>query len=725
MLACLVAGSIVPAQAQTSDTLRDEALRGVTISGYRMAEQRIERLPDVHQAYLLAGKKNEVVRLDGMNANLAEKSGRQVFAKVPGVFVYDMDGSGNQLNISTRGLDPHRSWELNVRHNGILTNSDMYGYPASHFSAPLESIERVEIIRGSGALQYGAQFGGLVNYVSKTPDTTRALGFENQTAVGSFGLFASYNAVGGKIGRVQYNAYYYRRVSDGYRDNSRSDGEAYFAQLSWQLRPGLHLRAEMAHSGYQYQLPGPLTDAQFAENPRQSTRARNYYEPRIWVPSVTLDWALGPRTRLWWTNSALYGARNSVLFDRFATVKDSINAATGAYNPRQVDIDHFASHTSELRLMHRYRLGAREQVLLAGVQYLHNDMHRRQQGKGTTGTDYDLTLTDPTWGRDLYFRTRNTAFFVENTFYLGARLALSPGFRVELGQTRATGSIVYYNPEEVPNTIRHRFPLLGVSARYALDDANQLYAGWSQAYRPVIFKDIIPASVLERADKDLENARGYTAEWGLRGNLGSRLRYDLGGFYLLYRNRLGNLLQTDPASGETFIYKTNIGDSRTWGAELFGEWTLLNRRHATLSLFSSTSFFDARYRSAQVVNNGENQDLRGKRVEGVPDWMSRNGIQAGWRWFSLSLQYSYVGRTFADALNTAAPSANGARGLVPAYSLVDLHLACRFAGRYTLRLSANNLTDEQYFTKRPTFYPGPGIWPSDGRSLQLSLGFRL
>ena len=51
---------------------------------------------------LTTGAKSEVVNVAGMSANLSEKSGRQISAEVPGVFVYDMDGSGNQVNISTR-----------------------------------------------------------------------------------------------------------------------------------------------------------------------------------------------------------------------------------------------------------------------------------------------------------------------------------------------------------------------------------------------------------------------------------------------------------------------------------------------------------------------------------------------------------------------------------------------------------------------------------------------
>ena len=97
--------------------------------------------------YMFSGKKTEQIKLSGSSADIAGKNARQIFATVPGVFVYDMDGAGNQINIGARGLDPHRSWEFNMRKDGIITNSDMYAYPASHFSMPLESIERIEIVR--------------------------------------------------------------------------------------------------------------------------------------------------------------------------------------------------------------------------------------------------------------------------------------------------------------------------------------------------------------------------------------------------------------------------------------------------------------------------------------------------------------------------------------------------------------------------------------------------
>ncbi|MEO6037786.1 MAG: TonB-dependent receptor plug domain-containing protein, partial [Saprospiraceae bacterium] len=181
-----------------ADTLREQILNAVSVSGQR---EGIQRLPDVQGTYLWTGKKNEVINLQNIDANIAEKTPRQIFAKVPGVFVYDMDGTGNQTNISTRGLDPHRGWEFNIRTDGAITNSDLYGYPASHFSLPMEAIGRIELVRGAGALQYGAQFGGLLNYVVKEPDTTRKFGLETLISAGSYGLFSGYVGLGGKIGK--------------------------------------------------------------------------------------------------------------------------------------------------------------------------------------------------------------------------------------------------------------------------------------------------------------------------------------------------------------------------------------------------------------------------------------------------------------------------------------------------------------------------------------------
>ncbi len=354
---------------------------------------------------------------------------------------------------------------------------------------------------------------------------------------------------------------------------------------------------------------------------------------------------------------------------------------------------------------------------------MRNNLHRQQLGKGTTGSDFDLTVTSPQWGRDMHFKTRNVAFFAENRLQFNPAFSLSPGIRVESGQSAMSGKITYYQDEQLPTVIKHRFPLLGINAEYLVGPQQNFYAGFSQTYRPVIFKDIIPATTYERIDKDLEDANGYNAEVGFRGEKAG-LKWDVSWFQLRYNNRLGSLNQTDEA-GNFYLYRTNIGNSLTNGAELFVEYTYPFSANSQLSVFTSTAYMDARYRKAQVKQGNENISVKNKHVESTPPWISRSGVTYSYKYWSISGLYSYTAESYADALNTRAPSATGAVGLVPAYGIVDVNGSWRITPQVKLRVNINNLFNKNYFTKRPTFYPGPGIWPSDGRSFNASIGITI
>lgn len=712
----------IPGFCQTTDSAKSKELKEIVIKAWQRRD--IARLPEEQNGFLNSGKKTEIITVSGTNANIAIKTGRQLFAKIPGVFVYDMDGSGNQLNISTHGLDPHRSWEFNIRQNGVIINSDMYGYPASHYSAPMESFEKIELVRGTGSLQYGAQFGGMINYNSKKPDTSKAFTLESINTAGSFNLWSSYNAISGTYKKFSYYAYYYRRHSDGYRDNSQSDANAQFVQLNYQFNSNISLKAELGRSKYLYHIPGPLNDSMFNADPTMSTRSRNYFSPDIYVPSITLNWRLSQQTKINLTTSGVFGNRSSVQLDAFANVPDTINRTTGTYKNRQVDIDRFNSRTVEFRLLHQYNIGKLQSKLATGFAYMNNDLHRQQLGVGTTGTDYDLTLTTPGFGRDIHFKTNNIALFAENIFQLNSRWTISPGIRFENGNSKMSGFIKYYTVNPLPTTIKHNFALLGISSQYLLDKENTLYGGISQAYRPVIFKDIVPASTYEQIDKNLKDAFGYNAEIGVRGKLFSRLQYDINYFRVLYKNRLGTLVLQDNA-GQSYTYKTNIGNSLTNGLEMFVQYKFPITNKLFAGLFTSTSYMNAKYITGQVSTGTANKSITGNKVEAVPEWISRNGIDILYKGFSCTILYSYTSSTFSDALNTVTPPTSGAKGFTPAYSIWDFNASLRTNSHFTIRAGISNIFNKQYFTKRPTFYPGPGIWPSDGRNAYVTLGIKI
>ncbi len=717
----------IPASAQArSDSTRssqpDSAgrrLKAITIEATRRAGT-VGPAPRLAAGMITTGAKSEVVSMVGMSANLAEKTGRQVFAEVPGIFVYDMDGSGNQVNISARGLDAHRSWEFNVRQNGVLMTSDVYAYPASHYSPPMEAIDRIELVRGTAALQYGSQFGGLLNYVIRSPDTTRVATVESRSSTGSNGLASTWNAVGGRVGRVSYHAYASLRRSDGYRANGRSTSDAEYVSASVPLASSLLLRAEVGRSRYLYQQPGPLSDAMFNANARASTRSRNWYSPDIMVPSLTLTWTPSQSTRATLVASGVFGTRSSVAVGGFATQPDT-PSASGLWSARQVDIDRYDSRTVELRGLHDMQVASRAVGLSIGLALTDNDMRRRQRGTGSRGSDYSLALRPGgDFQRDLSYRTSNIAVYAESEIRVTPRWTIVPGARVERGITRMTGILAYYDPADTPRDIRHRYPLFGLRSAFVLPTGAEWYGGWSQAYRPMILKDVLPETASERTDRSLRDARGWTVETGMRGGFGSAASYDVALFAMRYANRFGMLTITD-ASGTPLTFKTNVGTTRTMGLETRLALPLGVSRGAAWRAFTAASYMNARYIAGSVIANGKNVDIRGNEIESAPKWIVRGGVGARAKSGEVSMQVSNVSRTFADALNTASPGTTGAVGVVPAYTLLDLTGSWRLSRAIRVMGGINNLLDRRYFTKRPQFYPGPGVWPSDGRTLQLSV----
>lgn len=689
-------------------------LAGVLVEA-RPTPGTLRPAPDRVESFVTIGARSEVVFLRDADANVAEKVPRQVFARVPGILVYDMDGAGNQTNVSTRGLDPHRSWEFNVRQDGFLVNSDIYGYPASHYSPPLEAMEQLELVRGTAALQYGAQFGGLLNYRTRAPDTTVAAAYETSVTAGSFGMVNLFGMAGGRVGAFDYQVYAARRESDGYRASSESDYDAQYAALTWRASPTLRLRTQLGRSWYRHRVPGPLTDAMLAADPRQATRTRNWFSPEIYTPGIRLEWEPAARTRVSAQYSGVFGERGSVLFVGFATTPDLRDQVSGEFAPRVVDIDNFNSRTAELRVTHEHRVAGRDATLAAGVTVADNLLHRRQQGAGSRGTDFDLTVSGA-FGRDLRYRSRGVSWYAEEVVAVTDRWRVIPGVRLEGGRTRMSGTLAYYDPADVPRSVRHDRPLLGVRTSYRRSDDVEFYGGWSEAFRPMLLKDLLPENAIERSDPAMRDASGWTAEAGVRGRHGPAT-FDVGAFLMRYDDRFGGVLRDD--GDGPYLFKTNVGSASTLGLEATGELLLRQGARTATRAFLAAAVFDARYLAGTAVLDGSNRPLRGNAVEGVPRAIVRGGLVIDGSSASATLMASHTSASFADPLNVRTPTANGARGLVPAYTVLDAWASYRIARKARVRLAVSNLLDARYFTKRPAFYPGPGVWPSDGRAVQL------
>ena len=710
--------------AQSEDSISPKLLDSVTIRSFLMNIPR--ELPPVENMRIFAGKKTISFRPDGNRANLSANVSRMAFAQVPGLNIWDMDGAGTQVNIGSRGTDSHRSIEMNMRQNGYNTNSDMFGYPEDHYTPPMQAIDEIQFVRGSASLQFGSQFGGMMNYVMKTGDSTKPVSLESEQTAGSNGFFNSFNAVGGTLGKWSYYAYYDNRHGDGWRPNSRFDYHAYYASIGYQFNERASVKFDFSRMDYVQQIAGGLTDAQFKQNARQSFRARNYFNPRITVPAFTFHYALAPRTELEVIANFITGERNSVQLINTSNIPDTVNHLLGTFNPRQVDRDYYNGFTTEARILHRYAVGNIESTMSGGIRYSSQTTKRKQKGVGTIQNGFDLSLTKP-YGIDLKLHSTNYAAFAENVFNISDRFSITPGVRLEIIRSSLDGVI---NNASFPVNYRgnRSFPLFGTGLQYQVSPTSQLYGNISQAYRPYLYAHVTPADQIGVIDPNLKDSKGYDIDLGYRGEYRDFLQFDVNAFYVYYGNRAGQLTLMNPDSS-TYLYTTNVGNAAAKGIETYFDlslWRLFNGagKLVDVRLFNSLSFTHAWYTSGEISSQGKNVSLRGHRVEGTPEWIDRAGVQFYYQSFTAAVQYSYVGKSYSDANNTIV-NPTGATGIVPAYHVWDFSASCYVMKRYHVSGGVNNAANAKYFTRRINMYPGPGILPADGRTFYLSFGIKL
>jgi Fe(3+) dicitrate transport protein len=696
-------------------------LPDVTVVG-RNSKSDYQQMPEVVGTNIYAGKKNALIVLDNVQGNVVTNTMRQVLAKVPGVHIWESDPSGIQIGIAARGLSPNRSWEFNVRQNGYDIAADPFGYPEAYYNPQLQAVQRIEVVRGQGSLQYGPQFGGLVNYILRNgSEINRPVEFETQQTLGSNALFNSYNAIGGKTEKLHYYSFFDHRNGDGWRQNSRYFSNAGFGTVTYYITNKLSVSAEVMHSHIRSQQPGGLTDAQIQDNAQQSFRSRNWFDITWTTPALIANWQINEHTK-WNTKLfATKGDRNSVGFLQSITVKDSINAATLNYNNRSLQMDKYRNYGLESRIITDYTLGRMRNTFSGGIRLYTGTTHRLADGKGTTGTDYDMTVIG-NYPRDIEFDSRNAAAFAENIFRINKKLIVIPGIRYEWLEGAASGRNGYTSGGAeilLQNITRSRsFILAGIGAEYHVSDRTEFYGNITQAYRPIQFANLQAPPTTDVVDPELKDAKGYNIDLGYRGRVKDYLQFDVSAYYLQYNNRVGIVTVSGTPS---YRLITNVGNSTSKGIESYVEFNpvraFAKKSKADLIVFGSYGYTHARYSS-----NHKDAATKGKKVENAPEHILRSGITGGYQSFLLTLQLSYVSETFSDANNTLTPTANGNNGLIPSYTITDVTATYKFSKGLNLKAGINNLFDERYFTRRAGGYPGPGALPGDGRTFFISVG---
>lgn len=708
-------------------TSSDQTLQELTVTE-KSTDFGFSRLRGVESMGIYEGKKSEVITPEQLVANLSTNNARQVYSRVAGLNIWENEGGGLQLSIGGRGLDPNRTSNFNVRQNGHDISADALGYPESYYTPPIEGVGRIQIVRGAASLQYGTQFGGLINFVMRKPVQNKKLEVVARQSIGSFGFYNAFTSASGSVGKLSYYTFYQYKKADGWRANSHFNSSTVYADLDYKLSEKTSVGLDVTHMDYLAKQPGGLSDAMFKDDARQTNRERNWFQVGWNMLALHFDHKFNASSDFNLRVFGLAAHRYSLGFrpNRVATIDDN--------SERDLIKGNFTNWGAEARFLKRYFIAKKMAVLLVGARYYHGFNHSLQ-GQGSKGKDADFGFVEPerfiTY--DYRFPNRNVSLFAENVFYLNERLSVTPGVRFEYIKTTAdgfygnisrdlAGNIINISKTSEYRTNGRQFVLAGVGISYKPHSKVDLYGNISQNYRSITFSDMRIANPSSVIDPDLKDEKGYSIDLGIRSHQTALYNYDISLFYLNYNNRIGEVQFYDE-SNRVLRLRSNVGQAIITGIESYAEADFLrlalpDSKDWSGVVFSNLAFIQSEYKHSEVPG------VQGNQVEFVPKVNLKTGLRIGYKKLKGSFQLTSLSDQFSEATNATDGGVSSVVGLIPAYKIMDLSFSYEWK-MLKVESSINNLANQMYFTRRATGYPGPGILPSDGRGFYLTVQVKI
>ena len=705
---------------------RVEQLNEVVVRANKKKIFQIRRMKDFEETSVFAGKKNEVILLELSMANLASNNARQIYNQIPGLNIYQNDDAGLQLNIGGRGLDPNRTSNFNTRQNGYDISADALGYPESYYTPPAEGLSEIQILRGAASLQYGTQFGGLINFIMKRPNLDKKLELITRNTIGSNNLFTNFTSLSSKGEKLNYYGYINYKKGDGFRINSNFESVNTFQFLEYNFNDSTSLSSEITYLNYLAQQAGGLSDQMFKEDPYQSNRSRNWFEVDWLLYNVKYKKEFSEKTNFTFSFFGLEAKRNSLGFrtNRVSQVDSG--------QERDLIKGDFSNFGFESRLLTKYKAFKNKSYFLIGLKY-YNSNSSSIQGAGSNGNDANFNFQNslyPNYNNqsDYTYPNKNIALFGENIFYITENFSITPGFRYENIETKSDGFYRKINLDGAGNVIfnekydeldvkKRNFLLLGLGISYKPNRNIEMYTNISENYRSVTFADISIINPAYAVNPDIDDEKGYTFDLGFRGNINRKISYDSNIFLLLYEDRIGFVQKVFP-DGNVKSERGNVGNARINGIESLFDFDLneifFKNNDIDINYFVNYSYIESEYLESDQVG------IEGNSVEFVPNHNLKTGLKFGYKNLSFNFQYSFISKQFTDSSNAIGGNLSGVIGEIPKYSLADISLSYKLKN-LSFETGVNNLFNEKYFTRRATGYPGPGIIPSAPRNLYFTM----
>ena len=652
------------------------------------------------------------------------------FAFIPGVRTIDDDVLGRRSAIGVRGAPARRSRKTLLLEDGTPVNFSSYLDPSSHYTAPMERLESIDVLKGAGHVVHGPLNNhGIVNFRNKqataTPQTDIEVAFGN---LDTFKRHIMHRRTEGNVGLVFS---YTGADADGSFDLEGFSYDDFYASSDWMINDRHELAASFTwfreRSNYD---ESNLTPQEYGVAPRTklgrfaqeyNTFALNYAKLDLrheWQLADTLSMT----TRVFATDADR---------PRFTVEPEEINVdALPAIELEDPDALFIPGVQGEMISRDRYyrtygvesRMEKRsgDHTLQWGLRFerhfLDDMRHSGEPGELLTES-HRGALT-----RDEAYQASAVSLFVQDAIRSGDWL-ITPGVRLEEYTVNKVRRSIANDPgphgarEEDENFLF----LPSLSLLYSgLGDDTQLFANLARGYTPAFARTA--------EDFPLKPETGINSQLGVRTAAGDNWTLESALFY----NRIKNTIVQLPFTSNDMNIYLNSADSSAWGVDLAARW----EQALSASEYRLYSQLAWNYTKAEFTENYEGVAIDGNRVPEVPlhagslsiGLIGNNGLQ-------FSVTASHFGHFFTDPVNTRPltladedrePVGAGDEleirepavlGRVPGHTLYAASLSYTPVGQnWSLWLQGRNLGDKLYITDLEN-----GIRPGAERTVTAGL----
>ncbi|MBN2420215.1 MAG: TonB-dependent receptor [Deltaproteobacteria bacterium] len=591
----------------------------VVVTGTRF-EQEIEKIP---------------ANVAIITADDIKKSGAQsvpeILRNLGGAAVRDLNGNGNNQVVDIGGFGETADRHVAVVINGRRVNPiDMSGVRWSLI--PVDNIERIEVLYGSGAVLYGDNaMGGVINIITK--DIAEGISFDGEVMAGNMGNRSAHGIFNFNKGAFGVQMGLEGSETDGYRDRSEAERKGIYGKIQVYPTDSLMLSVDLSAGESEYQLPGALSEEEMNINRKQALNLNDEGEDEDFF--IGLDAEIDFDT-------------NGVL--------------TLRVNKREEDIEsNMASWSSYVQIDSDTK-GLNAQYVLDKNLLDHGN--RLTFGIDYYDTDYDVSRDD-TYNINRFNNSKETfSYYLQDEFSILKSLIINAGVRYEDPEIDLASNfsevITSYSYDD-SETAWH----LGLS--YNFKPGSKVYARVYEAFRyPVVdeFTSLFTGAI--NSDLKQETSEGY--EIGARLSIASKLVINARVYTMDLENEI--------AYSNVTWQNENLDKTRHQGAEADFRYQAC----PYAAIYGSVGYIDAEFRQGE--NNGKNIPL-------VPEWKYNLGVDVNYMNLKGRVQYNYVGERYfgSDYANTQKKMDD--------YQTVDLYLGYEI-GNYEIFANAQNIFDEKY-----------------------------